>query len=227
MRTGESMGRGRGISGKLMNRWLLGSSFKPHFLFQLFHHIKNNGASLIMHKGGKEPVFEMGKVKGRKFFATLKAVFIHTAFIITEEGAGHAVHDHESAAAFFEVFPVESFAGLTQVLGEVVGFRIIDQYHQAFAAITAIGAADTRTDGFIEPENQFIYLFAVPFFYKRLKPLVLGLMGGRKSGYLGQVGLNMWFFCFDGAKLSFTACRCRLIQVFCRFIHILRPFVEK
>lgn len=191
MRTGGSMGRGRGISGKLMNRWLLGSSFKPHFLFQLFHYIKNNGAALIVHKSGKEPVFEVGKVQGRKLFAAFKTMFIHAAFIITEKGAGHAVHDHEPAAAFFEVFPVESFAGLAQVLGEVVGFRIIDQYHQAFAAITAIGAADTQTDGFIEPENQFIYLFAVSFLYKCLEPVVLGLMGGRKSGYLRQVGLDI------------------------------------
>lgn len=180
-----------------------------------------------MHKSGEEPVFEMRQVQGRKFFASFKTVFIHTAFVIAEKRAGHAVHDHESAAAFFQVFAVESFAGLAQVLGEVVGFGIIDQYHQALAAITAIGAADLRTDGFVEPENQFVYLFAVPFFYKSFEPLVLGLMCGRKCSYLRQVGLNMWVLCFDDAKLSFTACRCRLIQVFCRFIHILRPFVEK
>lgn len=180
-----------------------------------------------MHKGGEEPVFEMRQVQGGEFFAAFKPMFIHTAFIITEKRAGHAVHDHESTAAFFEVFLVESFAGLAEVLGKIIGFRIIDQYHQAFAAITAIGTTDSRTDGFIEPENQFIYLLAVPFLYKHLKPLILGLMGGRKCGYLGQIGLNMWVLCFDGAKLSFTACRRRLIQVFCRFIHILRPFVEK
>lgn len=169
----------------------------------------------------------MRQVQGRKFFTAFKTVFIHAAFIIAQKGAGHTVHDHESTAAFFQVFAVESFAGLAQVLGKIIGFRIIDQYHQALAAITAIGAADARTDGFVEPENQFVYLFAVPLFYKSLEPVVLGLMVGRKSGYLHQIGLNMWVLCFDGAKLSFTACRCRLIQVFCRFIHILRPFVEK
>lgn len=120
----------------------------------------------------------MRQVQGGKLFAAFKTVFIHTAFIIAEKRAGHAVHDHESAAAFFEVFAVECFAGLAQVLGEVVGFRIIDQYHQAFATITAIGAADLRTDGLVEPENQLVYLFAVPFLYKCLKPVVLGLMGG-------------------------------------------------
>lgn len=180
-----------------------------------------------MHKCGEEPVFEMWQVQGGKLFAAFKPVFIHTAFIIAEKGAGHTVHDHEPAAPFFQVFAVESIAGLAQVLGEVVGFCVIDQYHQALAAITAIGAADARTDGFVEPENQFVYLFAVPFFYKSLETVVLGLMSGRKSGYLRQIGLDMWVLCFDGAKLSFTACRCRLIQVFCRFIHILRAFVEK
>jgi hypothetical protein len=131
-----------------------------------------------VHKSGKEPVFEMRQVQGGKFFAAFKTVFIHTAFVIAEERAGHAIHDHKSAAAFFQVFAVESFAGLAQVPGKIVGFRIIDQYHQTFAAITAIGAADLRTDGLIEPENQFVYLFAVPFFYKSLEPVVLGLMGG-------------------------------------------------
>lgn len=169
----------------------------------------------------------MRQVQGRKFFAAFKTVLVHTAFVITEKRAGHSVHDHASAAAFFEVFAVESFAGLAKVLGKIIGFFIIDQYHQAFAAITTISTADLRIDGPIKPENQFVYLFAVPFFYKSLEPVVLGLMGGRKCGYLRQVGLNMWVLCLDGAKLSFTACRCGLIQVFGRFIHILRPFVEK
>lgn len=180
-----------------------------------------------MHKSGEEPVFEMRQVQGRKFFATFKTVFIHTAFIIAQKRTGHAVHDHKPAAPFFQVFAVESFTGLAQVLGKIIGFRIIDEYHQTFAAITAIGAADLRTYGFVESENQFVYLFAVSLLYKCLEPVVLGLMGGSKGGYLCQISLYMWILCFDGAKLSFTASQSRLIQVFCRFIHILSAFVEK
>ena len=67
---------------------------KPHLILQLLHHIKNDGASFIMHKSGKQPVFKIGQVQGGKFFTAFKTVFVNTAFVITEKGTGHSVHDH-------------------------------------------------------------------------------------------------------------------------------------
>jgi len=130
----------------------------------------------------------------RKFFAARKPVFVYTAFFIAEERAGHAVHDHEPAAAFFEVFFVKFFARLAKVRGKITGFVIRDQYHQAFAAVAAIGAVDLRGNGVVEMQYHLIDLFAVVFFYKSPEPFVFCLACFRKRCDPFQVGFYMGSF---------------------------------
>lgn len=92
-----------------------GTPLERHFIFQLLHHIKDDGASFIVHECGEQPLFEMRQVHGRELFAALKTVFIHTAFPIDQKGTGHAVHDHKPIAAFFQVSLVKILATLAQV----------------------------------------------------------------------------------------------------------------
>lgn len=168
----------------------------------MLHYIEDDGTALIVHECGEQPLFEMRQMQCRKLLAALKTVLIHTAFLIAEEGAGHAVHDHEPIAAFFQVSLVKIFAALAQVPGQVIGFRIVDQDHQALAAVAAIGAVDEGTDLLVQAGDQLVYLPVVPLFHKILEPVILSCMGSRKSRNFFQVGLDMVGFCFDAAKLS-------------------------
>ena len=103
-------------------------------------------------------------------------MFINAAFIIAEKGAGHPVHDHEAVAAFFQVFIVESFSRLAEMPGKVIGLLIIDQHHQAFTTVAAIGTADPGRNGFIQHKYEFVDLLTVSFFQKYLKAVILSGM---------------------------------------------------
>lgn len=59
----------------------------------------------------------MRQVQCRKFFATLEPVFVYGAFVFAEEMTGHAVHDHETIAPFFQVLLIKSTAWLTKMSG--------------------------------------------------------------------------------------------------------------
>jgi hypothetical protein len=166
-------------------------------------------------------------VQGREFFATLEPVFVNGAFIITQEMAGHAVHDHQAIAAFFEVLFVEGPARLVKMPRKPVRFIVRDQYHQALAAVAAVNAADLRRNTVVELRNHAVYLPAVMLLHKNAETVVFCGMVSRKSGDPGQVGFNMWFFRFDFSKLTFRRLIANEIQVFNKFIHILDGFVEK
>lgn len=115
---------------------------KMQCLFHLLHYIKDDGATVIMHKSGEHSFFEPWQMQGRKFFAALKPVFVNSTFIICKKMAGNRIQDHHAIAAFFEVFIVEGFPGHLQVPGKIVCFLFIDVYHQGFAAVAATGAID-------------------------------------------------------------------------------------
>jgi len=119
-----------------------------------------------MHKSGEKAVLEIGQVQGGELFTAFKAMFIYGAFIFTEEMAGHPVHDHQAIAAFFEVLLIKVFPGLFQVLGKFIGFGVRDQYHQAFAAITAGCTTNLRGNGFVQLVHHPVDLLIVPFFDK-------------------------------------------------------------
>lgn len=180
-----------------------------------------------MHKSGKEPVFKIWQVQGGKFFAAFKTVFVNAAFVIAEKRTGHTVHDHKTATAFFKVFLIKIFPWLAKLSRKIIRLLIRNKHHQAFATVTAGGATDPGSDGFIELKHKLVYLLPVPFFHKYFKPVVLSCMCRRKGRNAFQVGFNMCGRGLDGANLSFTPFRELYIQVFDGFIHILRPFVEK
>ncbi len=156
-----------------------------------------------MHECGKQPVLKIGQVQGRKFFASFKTMFVHSAFVIAQKMTGHAVHDHEAVASFFEIFFIKCFSRLAEMRGKIICLIVRNKYHQAFAAIAAIGAIDEGRNGFIEMKNHLIYLIAVPFFHKHFETVVLGNFRRRKSSYPIKIGLDIWYFGFDGPKLSF------------------------
>jgi hypothetical protein len=63
-----------------------------------------------MHERGEETARKFGQVQCREFLASLKPVFVNSAFVVAQKMAGHAVHDHQPVAPFFEVLLVERFA---------------------------------------------------------------------------------------------------------------------
>lgn len=157
-----------------------------------------------MHKSGEEPAFKIRQMQGGEFFAAFKTMLVNTTFIIAQKRAGHAVHDHETATAFFKVFLIKIFPWLAKLPGKIIRLIIRNQHHQAFATVTAGGATDPGSNGFIELKHKLVYLLPVPFFHKYFKPVVLSCMRRRKGRNAFQVGFNMGGRGFDGANLSFT-----------------------
>ena len=63
-------------------------------LFQLFHYIENDGASVVVHENGEEPFGKARQMQTRKFTAASKAMIVNCTFIVLKEMAGHFIDDH-------------------------------------------------------------------------------------------------------------------------------------
>ena len=119
---------------------LLCIAIKTDNIFQLFHHIKNDRAALVVHKSGEEAVAETGYMQGRKLPAAGKAVFIYSATVVGQKMAGHTVDHHQFMPAFFQVSRIEFRARLPEMVRQSASFLIRNYDHQAFTTIATCGA---------------------------------------------------------------------------------------
>lgn len=134
----------------------------------------------------------MRQVQCGKFPAAFEPMFIYGALVIAEKMTRHAVYDHAAIAAFLYIVLIKCFARLAQVCRKLIGFLLIYQHHQAFAAVTAVGTMDMGGNGIIELVNEGVYLFIVPFFHKIPEPVVFSLVFKGKVRNGSEIGFQVW-----------------------------------
>lgn len=166
--------------------------------FQLFHHVENDGAAVIVHHGREHTVAETREVQGGKFAAALKTVFVYGATVPGEEVTGDGVEEHHTIAALFDIGFIERGATQLQVCREIIRLSFIDVHHQAFAAIAAAGAVDRRGDGSIQEVDLGVYFGRIVRLQERAKTIVLGLLVEGDVCDGAEAGIKR---CIQGSKV--------------------------
>jgi hypothetical protein len=144
-----------------------------------------------VHKSGERPFFESRQVQRWKFFTAFEAVLVNGAFIIREKMTGDRVQQHHPVAAFFYVLIVEIFTTKEQVIRQVIRFRIVDIYHQAFTTVTAGGTIDPWRYLFVQFNDYGIDLFLIMRRKKRAEFIVFRLIFRGKISEIGEIGMQL------------------------------------
>lgn len=126
-----------------------------------------------------------------KFPATLKPVFIYRTTFLFKKRAGHPVHDHQAITSLFQVGFIKCIPALLQVSRKVICFLIGNQYHEAFAAVPALGTINLGRNRLIQLADQLVNLCIIPFLYKIPEPLILLHCRCRVGSNFFQIGFDM------------------------------------
>lgn len=159
------------------------------FVFESFHHVEDDGAALIVHERCKRSLSESGEVKRRELAASREAVFVHAAFVPFQEMTGNGAHQHPSAKTFFNKAVLKFVAAEIKMRGEVFGLLFFQVYHEAFAAVAAVGAVDRRSDFSVQPGHQSVDFGAVVALQETAEGVIFRLMSRSEIADSGQIRL--------------------------------------